>query len=50
MKVLKLGISPEEQAQIEYSEMLSAKQESVQRYNIMMGNLEDPGEGDEEDE
>lgn len=52
MKTEKLAVTPEQQAEQEYAAALAAKSKSVQDYNIMMGNLEDPEEeeGDEEDE
>ena len=50
MKVEKLGMSVEKQAELEYAEACAARQKAVQDYNIMMGNLEDPAEEDDEDE
>lgn len=53
MIIEKLSMTPQQQAEQEYAEALSAKNKAVQDYNIMMGNLEDPSEeeeGDEEDE
>lgn len=50
MKVEKLGITIEQQAEQEYAASLAARSKAVEDYNIMMGNLEDPNEEDEEDE
>ena len=48
MRIEKLGISLEQQAEQENAEALAAKNKAVQDYNIMMGNLEDPEEEEEE--
>ena len=48
MKVEKIGVPVEKQAEQEYAEALAAKSKAVQDYNIMMGNLEDPEEEEEE--
>lgn len=51
MKVKKMSMAPEEQAQIEYAEAMAAQHKATIDYNIMMGYLEDPTEEeDEEDE
>ena len=51
MRIERLAVTPEQQAEQEYAEALAAKNKAVQDYNIMMGNLEDPEEeGDGEDE
>ena len=48
MKVEKLAVPVEEQAEQEYAASLAARSKAVDDYNIMMGNLEDPSEDDEE--
>lgn len=51
MKVERLGITIEQQAEQEYAASIAARSKAVEDYNIMMGNLEDPTEEeDEEDE
>lgn len=40
----------ERQAEQEYAEALAAQAKAVQDYNVMMGNIEDPSEGEEEEE
>ena len=51
MKVERLGITIENQAEQEYAASIAARSKAVEDYNIMMGNLEDPTEEeDEEDE
>ncbi|MBQ3281544.1 MAG: hypothetical protein IJH41_03950 [Eubacterium sp.] len=49
MRIQKLAVTPEQQAEQEYAEALAAKSKAVQDYNIMMGNLEDPEEEEEND-
>lgn len=44
MKVNRLTITVEQQAEQEYSAHLTAKAKALEDYNIMMGNLEDPEE------
>ncbi len=50
MRIEKLSMTPQQQAEKENAEALTANTKAVQDYNIMMGNLEDPSEGDEEEE
>lgn len=50
MRIEKLAITPEQQAEQENAEALAAKNKAVQDYNIMLGNLEDPEEEEEEEE
>lgn len=50
MRIEKLAVTPEQQAEQEYAEALTAKNKAVQDYNIMMGNLEDPEEDEGEEE
>ncbi len=50
MKIEKLGISLEKQAELEYAEAVAARTQAALDYNIMMGNLDDPTEEDEENE
>lgn len=47
MRIEKLMMTPEQQAEKENAEALAAKQKAMQDYNIMIGNLEDP-EAEEE--
>ena len=49
MRIEKLGMTPQQQAEKEIAEALAADTKAVQDYNIMMGNLEDPSEEDEEE-
>lgn len=49
MRVEKLAVTPEQQAEQEYAEALAARSKAVQDYNIMMGNLEDPEDEEEEE-
>ena len=49
MRIQKLAVTPEQQAEQEYAEALAAKSKAVQDYTIMMGNLEDPEEEEEND-
>ena len=48
MRIEKLAVTPEQQAEQEYTDSLAARSKAVQDYNIMMGNLEDPEEEGEE--
>ena len=48
MKVEKLHTTIEQQAEQEYSAHLSARAKAIEDYNIMMGNIEDPAEGEED--
>lgn len=50
MKVEKLNVTVEEQAEQEFARSTTAHVRAVTDYNIMMGNLEDPLEEDECDE
>ena len=50
MRIEKLSMTPQQQAEKENAEAHAANTKAVQDYNIMMGNLEDPSEGDEEEE
>ena len=50
MRIEKLSMTPQQQAEKENAEALAANTKAGQDYNIMMGNLEDPSEGDEEEE
>lgn len=52
MRVVKMHMSVEEQAEMEYANAQAAKTQAVQDYNIMMGTIEDPSEepDDEEEE
>ena len=49
MRIDRLAVTPEQQAEQEYADFLAARAQAVQDYNIMIGNLEDP-EVDEEGE
>ena len=48
MRIERLAMTPEQQAEQERAEALAAESKAVQDYNIMMGNLEDPSEDEEE--
>lgn len=50
MRINRLGISIEQQTEMENAQATAAHNKAVQDYNIMMGNLDDPSEEDEEDE
>lgn len=51
MRINKLGMSIEEQTEMERAQATAAHNKAVQDYNIMMGNLDDPSEEeDDEDE
>jgi hypothetical protein len=50
MRINKLSIPLEQQAEQEYAQAVAAHNKAVQDYNIMMGNLEDPSEEDEGEE
>ena len=50
VKINKLHMTVEEQAEQELAEAQAARAQAVQDYNIMMGNLEDPAEDEEEEE
>ena len=50
MRINRLGISIEQQTEMENAQATAARNKAVQDYNIMMGNLDDPSEEDEEDE
>ena len=47
MRIEKLAMTPEQQAEQEYAESQAARAQAVQDYNIMMGILEDPEEEEE---
>lgn len=49
MIVKKLGISVEEQTEMERANATATRDKAVQDYNIMMGNLEDPTEEEGEE-
>ena len=49
LRIEKLAMTPEQQAEQEYAEAQTARATAVQDYNIMMGNLEDPEEEEEID-
>lgn len=49
MRIEKLAITPEQQAEQEFAEATTAKSKAALDYNIMMGNLEDPEEEEEID-
>lgn len=48
MKIEKLTMSLQEQAEQEYAAFLAARSKAVEDYNVMIGNLEDPMEEEEE--
>ena len=50
MRVEKNAIPLDKMAEQEYAEAVTAQTKSVQDYNIMMGNLEDPSEGEEDED
>lgn len=50
MRVNKLAITLEQQAEQEHAQAIAAHNKAVQDYNIMMGNLEDPSEEEEADD
>ena len=50
MKINKLGMSVEQQAEQEHAQAVAAHNKAVQDYNIMMGNLEDPTEEEKEND
>jgi len=49
MRINKLSIPLEQQAEQEYAQAVAAHNKAVQDYNIMMGNLEDPSDEEEEE-
>lgn len=50
MRVNKLAITLEQQAEQEHAQAVAAHNKAVQDYNIMMGNLEDPTEEEKEND
>lgn len=51
MKIVKLGMTIEDQTALEHAQALAAQLKATQDYNVMMGYIEDPSESeDEEDE
>ena len=49
MRINKLSMTLEQQAEQEYAQAVAARNKAVQDYNIMMGNLEDPSDDEEEE-
>ena len=49
MRVEKNATPLDKQAEQEYADAQAVQTKAVQDYNIMMGNLEDPSEGEEEE-
>lgn len=49
MRVEKNAMPLDKQAEQEYADAQAVQTKAVQDYNIMMGNLEDPSEGEEEE-
>ena len=49
MRINKLSMPLEQQAEQEYAQAVAAYNKAVQDYNIMMGNLEDPSDEEEEE-
>lgn len=49
MKIEKLTVPLQEQAEQEYAAFLAVRSKAVEDYNIMMGNLEDPTEEEGEE-
>lgn len=49
MRINKLSMSLEQQAEQEHAQAVAAHNKAVQDYNIMMGNLEDPSDEEEEE-
>ena len=49
MRINKLSMPLEQQAEQEHAQAVAAHNKAVQDYNIMMGNLEDPSDEEEEE-
>lgn len=48
MRIERLNMTIEQQAEQERANAISARLMAIEDYNIMMGNIEDPQEGEEE--
>lgn len=46
--ITKIGMPLDKMAEAEYAASQAERSTAIQDYNIMMGNLEDPGEGEDE--
>lgn len=49
MRIEKNAVPLDKQAEQEHADAQAEQTKAVQDYNIMMGNLEDPSEGEEEE-